>query len=188
MLTLTKTNRPYSLINISDNMHGKYKKKVLDKILDDLETEKHIIAKPYGKAKIYFYNQALQPQLDPDEMNKVKADLDKLKEENKEKVTRTKELKAELSRLEKVPTIEELKKQIEDMKAKQGSVKDQLEKYKNNQVKLASDADIKKVEVERDKAMMVMKKRDRMLKDVIDAVSEGMEIKPNKVREMMGLE
>ena len=31
---MKKANRPYSLINITDNLHGKIKKKMVEKILD----------------------------------------------------------------------------------------------------------------------------------------------------------
>ena len=31
---MKKANRPYSLINITDNLHGKIKKKLVEKFLD----------------------------------------------------------------------------------------------------------------------------------------------------------
>lgn len=181
-------NRPYSLINIFDNLRGSIKKKPLEKLLDQLEAEGQIMSKSYGKAKIYFYNQSLHPQLDPEAMTEVKNRLDKHKEENKEKTLTVKELKSEISRLEKVQTIEGLNKELNDLKGKETDIEAQIAKYKSNEVKLVSDAEIKVAEAQRDKVLLAMKKRDKMLKEIIDMVSESIDQKANKVRVLMGLD
>jgi transcriptional regulator CtsR len=53
---MIKQNRPYSLQNVLDNMHGRVKKGPCQKILDDLTDEKVLTCKEYGKAKIYLAN------------------------------------------------------------------------------------------------------------------------------------
>jgi len=53
---MEKQNRPYSIQNILDNMHGKVKKTICQKVLDDLTEEKLLTCKEYGKAKIYLIN------------------------------------------------------------------------------------------------------------------------------------
>ena len=49
-------NRPYSLVNIFDNLHGAIKKSQLGKILDALVEEGSLIMKEYN-SKIYLFNQ-----------------------------------------------------------------------------------------------------------------------------------
>ena len=48
-----RMNRPYSVIQLVDNLHGKIKKSVMQTILDELVEEGQVSAKEYGKAKIY---------------------------------------------------------------------------------------------------------------------------------------
>ena len=50
-------NRPYSIQNVMDNMHGRVPRKICQDVLDALTAEKHITEKEYGKAKIYLANQ-----------------------------------------------------------------------------------------------------------------------------------
>ena len=46
---MTKQNRPYSLINIFDNLHAAVKKPLLEKILDDLCEESKLKVKDFNK-------------------------------------------------------------------------------------------------------------------------------------------
>ena len=48
---MTKQNRPYSLINIFDNLHAAIKKPLLEKILDDLCEESKLRMKDFNKNK-----------------------------------------------------------------------------------------------------------------------------------------
>lgn len=169
-------------------MHGKIKKKQLEKILDDLEEDGKIIAKEYGKAKIYFYNQLLHPQLEAEELNKVKDEQDKARKMNLDLTTRIKELKADIQRLEKTPTIGELNNEIEELKKRKEFMEEEIIKYKSGGVELVSDETIKKIEQERDKIQTIMKKRIKIVKDLIDSVGEGLELKSDKVMDLMGLE
>lgn len=142
----------------------------------------------YGKAKIYFYNQAHHPQLDQDKLEKVKTDMEALRVENQARVNRLKELKAELAKYEKTMSIEGLQAEVLELESNVESLKSKLEKYQSKEVELVSEADIKKIEQERDKLQVEYKKRCKMLKDIIDTICEGSEQKPEKVRKMMGLD
>lgn len=56
---MTKTNRPYSAINVFDNLHGSIKKKIVIKKLDKLSETGNLTRKLFGKTAIYFINQQL---------------------------------------------------------------------------------------------------------------------------------
>jgi DNA repair exonuclease SbcCD ATPase subunit len=176
------------LLNIFDNHHGRIKKKDLEKILDSLEDEKAIIGKLYGKAKIYFYNQAHHPQLDPEKMEKVKADMEALRLDLQAKTNKLKDLKGEVSKFDRTQSIESLKAEVASLEQAVDDLNTKLKKYKTMDVELVPEDVIKKIEQERDKLQIEFKKRTKMLKDIIDTICEGSEMKPEKVRKMMHLE
>ena len=49
-------NRPYSIQNVMDNLHGRIPRKICQQVLDDLTAEKHLVCKEFGKAKVYIAN------------------------------------------------------------------------------------------------------------------------------------
>ena len=65
-------NRPYSIQNVMDNMHGRIHRKICQQVLDDLSDEKVLVCKEFGKAKIYLANQDKFPETSKEEL----ADLD----------------------------------------------------------------------------------------------------------------
>jgi hypothetical protein len=56
---MCKTNRPYSAINVFDNLHGSIKKKYVIKKLDRLSQTKNLTRKDFGKSSIFWINQEL---------------------------------------------------------------------------------------------------------------------------------
>lgn len=52
-------------------MHGRVKKTMAQKVLDDLTNEQVLVCKEYGKAKIYIANQDHFPVVSNDELNKL---------------------------------------------------------------------------------------------------------------------
>lgn len=55
---MQKQNRPYNLLNIFDNLYGKIKKSVLEAALEEVREEGTLVAKDFGKNKVYMLNQA----------------------------------------------------------------------------------------------------------------------------------
>lgn len=53
---MIKQNRPYSLQNIIDNLHGRIHRSICQKVLGDLEKEKVLTCKDFGSSKIYLAN------------------------------------------------------------------------------------------------------------------------------------
>lgn len=142
----------------------------------------------YGKAKIYFFNQALHPELDQTKVDAAKVTLEEYRVKNRDLVAGIRELKTEVSKLDRMADIGELKGQISQLQDQIDQRTKDLESYKAGGVKLVSDEEIKLVETQRDKIVMEMKKRTKMLRDIIDTICEGSEQKPEKVRKMMGID
>ncbi|SCM19653.1 Tat binding protein 1(TBP-1)-interacting protein, putative [Plasmodium chabaudi chabaudi] len=78
---MRQTNRPYSVINVYDNLHGMISKNSVQKIMDELSIEKKLQCKEYGKAKIYLINQKEFESLNVEEINKLKNSIEVVKEE-----------------------------------------------------------------------------------------------------------
>jgi hypothetical protein len=169
-------------------MRGRIKKKLMEETLDKLAKEKLIVAKEFGKAVIYYYNQELHPELNQDEMNKLKERLEGLKQSAKEKDAEIKELRAEIANYERIPTIEEMKKNIEGLQGQQESLGAKINKLKGTDAVLVSNEEVEKVEKKKLWSMGQMKAKQKILRDIIETVSESTEMKSDKVRDLMGLE
>lgn len=75
---LTQQNRPYSLIDIFNNLHGSIGKTALQKILEKLVDDQIIIEKPFGKQTVFVVNQSateIPSQQDLDEMDDTISQL-----------------------------------------------------------------------------------------------------------------
>jgi len=122
---MTEQNRPYAALQVYDNLHEAIKKPLVIKIMDKLTDEGKLVAKLYGKAKIYHVNQDNLPSADPAAI----AALDEALEAAAQRLSKAKEqyqiLTNEVSLLESGPTTAEaleqvarLKKQIEEKTAR----------------------------------------------------------------------
>ncbi|KEG01453.1 Tat binding protein 1(TBP-1)-interacting protein, putative [Plasmodium vinckei vinckei] len=78
---MRQTNRPYSVINVYDNLHGMISKNSVQKIMDELSIENKLQCKEYGKAKIYLINQKEFESLNVEEINKLKNSIEVVKGE-----------------------------------------------------------------------------------------------------------
>ncbi|KAJ0389953.1 hypothetical protein P43SY_011631 [Pythium insidiosum] len=72
---MRKTNRPYSMLNVFENLHRAVAKTALTKILDDLVDAGELASKTYGKAKIYYMNQDKLPIPSEEERQDVEAQI-----------------------------------------------------------------------------------------------------------------
>ena len=76
---LERQNRPYNLLNIYDNLHGTIKKPALEKILEELVEDAKLVAKDFGKNRVYMLNQTMFA-VDVEIIEKVGSQLTELSE------------------------------------------------------------------------------------------------------------
>ena len=78
---MRKQNRPYSLINIFDNLRGVYPKPVLQQALDQLSSEPQaiLVCKNYGAQKFYYCIQSIYGDCSVDTVKSVELELQSLK-------------------------------------------------------------------------------------------------------------
>ena len=68
---MQKQNRPYSAINVFDNLRGAVKKAQVQRLLDELAEDGVLVMKEYGKARIYLYNQNQLPEVPKAEVDEM---------------------------------------------------------------------------------------------------------------------
>ena len=180
-------NRPYSLINIFDNLHGNVKKGQLQKILDSLTEEKKLIMKEYN-TKIYLANQDNFPQISEEELNKLDNDINLIREENK-KLKEEHNIKSiELKTISATYTDKELEEKLKELK------KEIIEKEKK--VNLIQSNSIEPIPIEKmneaEKNYQNSKKNYKKIKKIcmgiIDQISESLEMKTAKLMDDIGIE
>lgn len=81
---MREQNRPYSILNIFDNLHGEIKKAELQKHLDSLVAEGELQSKDFGKFVVYLAHQDKMPTVPQEELNKMDAEIDSLREKMKD--------------------------------------------------------------------------------------------------------
>ena len=109
-------NRPYSLVNIFDNLHGAIKKSLLGKILDALVEDGSLIMKEYN-SKIYLFNQdKLETKVTDADIDKIQKEIDEQREEHKKLKDEISSKTNELKILTLTLTDEDLKNKIKELK------------------------------------------------------------------------
>jgi hypothetical protein len=97
-------NRPYSAIQVYDNLHKRAAKSVIERALTNLcETNAGLLCKEYGKAKIYFVDQNIFPAAPSGDID---DEIEALETSLNAESDREKRLKATLTALESEPNDE----------------------------------------------------------------------------------
>ena len=181
-------NRPYSLINIFDNLHGAVKKSQLQKILDELVSEGSLIVKEYN-TKIYLFNQE---KLD---IKVSQADLDQLEKEISEQREKNKELREilnaknnELRILTSTLTDEELELKIIDMQKEINNMKNKVEDIKNNKIEPVPPEKMNEVKTNYEEKIKNYKKTKKICEEIIGELSEGLEMSVKELYRKIGIE
>ena len=122
---LKQQNRPYSSIQVFDNLHKRIQKPTIDKLLNALsdnaapDSNNEIVCKEYGKAKIYFYSQhMLDKSLEGGcSLEEIEQELKELSRTVEDVNTTHTQLKRSVDDLKKQPTDQELDDRLAEVEA-----------------------------------------------------------------------
>ena len=111
---LTQQNRPYSAIQVHDNLHKRVPKATVERVLTSMSLpDSGFICKEYGKAKIYFVDQNTLPSnFTPHQLDQITAENDALKTENDVRSAEERRMRGELQQLLNEPRDAELEEMI----------------------------------------------------------------------------
>lgn len=117
---LTQQNRPYSAIQVHDNLHKRVPKATVERVLTSMSLpDSGFICKEYGKAKIYFVDQNTLPSnFTPQQLEQITAENDALKTENELRSAEERRARAELQQLLNEPRDAELEEMIRTAREK----------------------------------------------------------------------
>ncbi|TDH67929.1 hypothetical protein CCR75_004355 [Bremia lactucae] len=185
---MRKTNRPYSLLNIFENMHKGIAKPTLTRMLDNLVVKQELVSKTYGKATIYYLNQNKLPIPSEEEHKTIEAEIQTL---TAECATYEQELKsakatlaatmAQLSDIDLESALKELEATAATFEAKVAS----LDKNTCLPVSPGAKNTLKRNFIKYRTAWVA---RKRIAMDGINQIADGMEKKPKAILELVGVE
>ncbi|XP_065644593.1 homologous-pairing protein 2 homolog [Hydra vulgaris] len=184
---LQQQNRPYSAIDVFNNLHKELGKTVVVKTLETLAEEKKIIEKTYGKQKIY---SPIQNENECHDENQLKS-LDILIADLQEKVSilqqESKQLEGQLANFKNQLTTDEAKVKIQYLEKENTSLKEKIFTLKNNKNSVTKE-DFKKIQSKKDLATTFWRKRKRMANDILDTILEGYPKSKKELLDETGLE
>eukprot|EP01022_Parablepharisma_sp_SALTPOND_P028409 TRINITY_DN70920_c1_g1_i1.p1 TRINITY_DN70920_c1_g1~~TRINITY_DN70920_c1_g1_i1.p1 ORF type:complete len:325 (+),score=50.82 TRINITY_DN70920_c1_g1_i1:91-1065(+) len=197
---MKEQNRPYSALNVFDNLHGEIKKADVQKILDSLVKDGEVQSKDFGKFVVYLVNQDKMPTVPQEELNNMDKEIDECREKLKQLSEELKEKHKGrlLWQIQKRQHIKRLfrhfqiKSQLERLRLqlKRYLISDQLENQneeleadlkglRENTIELVEENNMKEAENNVKQFMKEWVKRRKGCWETLDMISEGME-KPIK--------
>ena len=181
-------NRPYSLVNIFDNLHGAIKKSQLAKILDALVEEGSLIMKEYN-SKIYLFNQdKLDIKVTDADIEQIQKEIDEQREEHKKLKDEISAKSNELKILTLTLTDDELKAKIKELKKELAKMKIKVDDIKQNKIDPIPPEKMNEAKENFEKELKVFKKTKKICTEIVSDISDGLELKLKDTYEKIGIE
>ena len=203
-------NRPYSLINVFDNLHGAVKKAALGRVLDALAASGSLKEKAYGKAKIYWPDQAQYGEISDEAVAEMRTKVATLTAETNSAAGERRDAEGNVARLKSLPATEELKARVAEAEERVAALRARLAaceaaaeereeaeasgsaaasaKAAPKRPPLVRGKGKKELEALMAKFLKVWKQRRRMVIDVAGQIEEGSGMKMKDIMEKAGVE
>ncbi|KDO33502.1 hypothetical protein SPRG_02310 [Saprolegnia parasitica CBS 223.65] len=185
---MRQTNRPYSVLNVFENLHRRIGKTMLTKILDALVEKGEIKCKTYGKSQIYYYNQEKLPPPCSTTLAQTEAAIQTVADDVQNAERALKEAESVLHGLSNQMTDAELDQQLAEYTTQVATLSATLQRLDDpNGVPVAPEKK-KAITDQFTKYKTAWVKRKRIVMDAIDQIAEGMEKKRKDVLDLCGIE
>lgn len=184
---LKDKNRPFSVITLTDELHGEYTQTVVKKAIEQLAADGKCSSKISGKAKLYFANQEGLVVASQEQIEEMDAELETLREKStilKERMESLKVRKNQLLNMKPFNELVEYRKQIEEQVKIEEDRKCEL-------IRLAegiTPEDAEKSQKEFKDRCSQWRSRKAKCNEIIDQLSEGCQKKPSVLIEEIELE
>jgi 26S proteasome regulatory subunit (ATPase 3-interacting protein) len=183
---LKSKNRPFSVQNLVENLHGQVKKAMCQKCVDKLVKEGKVTLKENKKAKIYFMNQEDVPVMDKEELKQMDDQIKKLTAKLNDLKSEVNELSVQKAKYTKAMSNEEIAENIRQLEEECEKKQARLEKLKNG-TQLANPEDKKKAMTSLEFYLKHWRTRKSIFKDILDKLTENID-NPSQFLEEIGLE
>eukprot|EP00794_Sanderia_malayensis_P003394 gene3394-3884_t len=184
---LNKQNRPYSAVDIFNNLHKEFGKTAIVKSLESLAEKKQIHEKVYGKQKAYAPNQDQYEDYDESQLKKMDLEITGHAEELKRLQQQCKSQEAVIGKMNSQITTKVAKERLEQLTGECSSMQERIKKIESasNSVTPVEKDKIYKDHKECDQHW---RKRKRMAMDIINCILEGYPKSKKQLLEEVGVE
>eukprot|EP01026_Neomeris_dumetosa_P018811 TRINITY_DN17426_c0_g1_i5.p3 TRINITY_DN17426_c0_g1~~TRINITY_DN17426_c0_g1_i5.p3 ORF type:complete len:243 (-),score=35.13 TRINITY_DN17426_c0_g1_i5:274-936(-) len=181
-------NKPFSVQGVAD-MVAQYgiKKTPVQKILDELVTKQKIVAKDFGKTRLYIPSQKEVQLLSPEESSQKKAQLEQLNEKKKQQNQSVMALEQELKSWNNQLDLTQIKKQINQIQAQIDVSEKKLKDLVAGNT-FVDPQEKQKIEQEYSFYMAQWRKRKGIFRTIWDNVTANMDGKISDLYEQIGIE
>ncbi|EDV27229.1 homologous-pairing protein 2-like protein [Trichoplax sp. H2] len=180
-------NRPYSIVDIFNNLHKEYGKTAINKAVLDLVEEKKLIEKTYGKQKVYVINQASMETVSNDEINEMDKNIANLQNELKTLQSFCGSVESEIKVLGNTLSTEDAIKTSDELTEECAKLEENLKKVKEV-AKNVSPKERDEVYLNLKKYVGHWRKRKRMGSEMINCILEGYPKSKKQFYEEVGIE
>lgn len=184
---LMKQNRPYSAIDIFNNLHKEYGKTAIIRALDQLVEEEKIKEKTYGKQKVYFPEQSQFPTVQDEDLQKMDAEVKNMTGTLEEIMQAVRSNEAILSKLNSSLTTSEAKEKLSTVKNEISALEAKLADLESNAIKI-DPAEKDAIYANNSRYVKEWRKRKRLTTDMVDAILEGYPKGKKTLFEEIGIE
>ncbi|CAH1789071.1 unnamed protein product [Owenia fusiformis] len=184
---LTKQNRPYSAIDVYNNLHKVYGKTVVVKVLESLAQEGKIREKLNGKQKAYVVDQSQFPDVPESEMKFMEKKITDLSEKLKTAQANLRQHQTELKGLTSSMSTEEARIQLGVINNQCNACKAKIAAFEAGGKRVTPE-EREKVMKMREKYVSAWKKRRRMANDILDTILESYPKPKKALYEDVGIE
>lgn len=184
---LMRQNRPYSVVDVFNNLHKEHGKTAVQKALEQLAADGKIKEKTYGKQKVYVADQSKLPAMDDGQLKEMDLKIGQLTESLQSKQASLKTAELELQAIGVTMTTESMKEEIINVKTEIEKLKIKLQTLMETP-NLVSKEERDIMFKEHTKYVAEWKKRKRYVTDIIDQILEGYPKSKEALLEEVGIE
>ncbi|KAL1602752.1 hypothetical protein SLS60_006173 [Paraconiothyrium brasiliense] len=188
---LRTQNRPYSAIDISNNLHNKVTKAAAAKVLKELHERNEIEGRAAGKQIVYHAIQNPQDSVTSEALAALEIKASNLRDQTAALHATAKNLRTTLTSLTSTLSTADLVGSVQALETEKAELVARLAALKAGKAKKVTKREREEVDKECEKWGKLVKKRQKisseMWKDTIEPCMEGEEQKA-EVRESLGLD
>lgn len=184
---LNQQNRPYSAVDIFNNLHKEFGKTAVVKSLESLTEKNKIIEKTYGKQKVYSPLQDQYGDYNETEIKALDLKLSSLQEEVNILQQESKKYDVEINKYSSQISTKDMVRKVKELKNNNEILQQRISKLRSGTT-LMTKEDRLKLYNKKDKMLGQWKKRKRMTSDVLNAILEGYPKSKKQLLEEVGVE
>ena len=184
---LEKQNRPYSAIDIFNNLHKEFGKTAVVKALETLVEQEQIIEKIYGKQKVYAPLQDQYGEFDENEIKSLDVKIAEMNESLGILQQQSKQQESQINSFGKEMTTATLVQTVQNLKKENFDLNKQIDKLKS-ETTLMTKEERQKLYERKTKMETHWKKRKRIANDIMNCILEGYPKPKKQLIEETGVE